>query len=110
MTYYESQTEMGRTLHHKPIQSQPKIIAMKSINRINISLEPGTRLVRESHGAREVMWLEETTYSRFSFDFIPVFWTIIIVILVYIFLPTAYTPLEKRNSEKKETRALMNPR
>ncbi len=34
---------------------------MTTSNNVNVELRPGTRLIRETHGGREVMWVEENS-------------------------------------------------
>jgi hypothetical protein len=51
-------------------------------NNINVELRPGTRLVRETNGNREIMWVEEDYLGGTRRSF----WGGLILLTVFFFL------------------------
>lgn len=76
-------------------------LTMNTSNNVNIDLRPGTRLVRETRGSREVMWVEENTLFSTSSDSISWFWAMLLV-LGLIILGTSI--LSDKDSVEQQSR------
>jgi hypothetical protein len=63
---------------------------MNSSNNVNVDLRPGTRLVRETRGGREVMWVEENTMFTNGAGGGAWFIVLILVISFFILGPNIY--------------------
>lgn len=57
---------------------------MNTSNNVNIDLRPGTRLIRETRGGREVMWVEDNTIWGTSSGSGSWFWAMLIVLAIFL--------------------------
>ncbi len=72
---------------------------MTSSNNVNIDLRPGTRLVRETRGGREVMWVEDDTLFGVTSSSGSWFWAMILVLGFVVF----GTPLFSNQNKSEQT-------
>lgn len=63
---------------------------MNSSNNVNIELRPGTRLIRETHGGREVMWVEDDTFLGMRSGSGTWIWPMLIVLFLFLMGSSAF--------------------
>ncbi|MCB0576833.1 MAG: hypothetical protein KDC61_19900 [Saprospiraceae bacterium] len=71
---------------------------MNAANNVNIDLRPGTRLVRETRGGREVMWVEDDTIFGTSGSG-AWFWIMMLAALLFIFGPSVFNDKKDRSGK-----------